>query len=130
MDNKNTADTPLWEKMVGVIGFILLCIAIAVLVRNAISGDNSPPVILFENIQVTAEATGFRVDLDVVNAGGTSVADLGIEGHVTRSDGSLEVADVTFDYLPAHSRRTGGLFFASDPQHGALEIRAKSFNKP
>lgn len=129
-DHTDAVTTPLWEKLVGLAGFILLCAAIGVLLRNAMSVDDSPPLIGFENINITNEDAGFRVAVEVVNSGGTSVSDVEIEGRVTREDGTLEVSSLRFDYLPAQSRRAGGLFFETNPQIGNLEFRPKSFTEP
>jgi uncharacterized protein (TIGR02588 family) len=129
-EKKEAPVTPLWEKLVGVAGFILLCIAIGVLANNVISGDESPPLITFENIEIATDVNGFRVDVEVVNSGGTSVSDLEIEGHVRRGDGSTEISSLRFDYLPAQSRRAGGLFFTTDPGNGNIELRPKSFIEP
>lgn len=129
-DKKDVVHTPLWEKLVGVAGFILLCIAIAVLLGNVMSGDERPPLITFDNINIAAEENRFRVDVDVFNIGGTSVSDLEVEAQVMRDDGSIEISSLRFDYLPAESRRTGGVFFEADPRNGNLAFRPKSFIEP
>ena len=41
-----------------------------------------------------------------------------------------ETAEATFDFLPARSRREGGLYFTNDPRIGALTLRAKGYADP
>ena len=43
---------------------------------------------------------------------------------------TIETSDITFDYVPGHAERKGGLFFRQDPRMHKLELRALGYQTP
>ena len=65
---------------------------------------------------VLAAQRGYLVKIWVLNYGGSTATKLTVTGELKDQTGSVETSAITFDYVPAHSQREGGLFFTRDPQ--------------
>ena len=74
--------------------------------------------------------TGYLVQINVLNQGDATAATLKIEGLLLQGTKQVEMSETTIDYVPAHSKRKGGLFFASDPRRVTLQLRAKGYEEP
>jgi uncharacterized protein (TIGR02588 family) len=123
-------ETPLLEWLVGALGAVLVCGAIAFLVYHALARDRTPP-----DIRVVAERVldlqhGYLVQFRAFNQGNSAAAEVGIEGELAGPDGNTEMSEVVLDYLPPHSDREGGLVFSRDPRAGQLSLRAKGHARP
>jgi uncharacterized protein (TIGR02588 family) len=122
--------TPLLEWIAGAIGGVLVLVTLGVIGHEALFGDPSPPSVTVEAREVHAVKGGWLVEVEVINMGGSPAAAVVIEGELTPTGQPPETAEATFDYVPDHSRRRGGLFFSHDPRAGQLTLRAKGFTEP
>jgi uncharacterized protein (TIGR02588 family) len=122
--------TPLLEWVSAAVGLALTLAVIGVIGWEALNADDSPPAIVVERLAATRTASGYVLEVKVTNTGGSPAAQVAIEGELTPSGGEPETAEATFDYVPDHSTRTGGLFFESDPNAGALKLTAKGYVSP
>lgn len=127
---KTSQTTSLLEWVAGGLGLAVILAVLAVIGGEAFSGDRSPPAIVVEPVQVTATAGGYLVRVRVRNDGGQSAAQLVVDGRLTPAAGEPETSEATFDYVPRHSSREGGLFFKNDPKTGSLTLRAKGYVEP
>lgn len=123
-------ETPLLEWVFAAVGLVLTLGLIGVIGWEAANPDDSPPAIVVEHLRTTQTSAGYVVEVKVINRGGSPAAQVAIEGELTPPGGEPETAEATFDYVPDHSTRTGGLFFQADPGVGALKMAAKGYVSP
>ncbi len=129
MNNKKTV-TPLWEKIVGVAGLVLLCVGFAYLSWEKITRERSPLHISFAIDSIVEVETEFLVKVNVENAGFQSATELQVEGVLLKDGKKIESHKMQIDYIPSNSGRRIGFFFKQDPHLGALEFRALGFQEP
>lgn len=126
----HTADIPLLEWIIGGIGLLIVAATVAVLVHEAVAGDNSPP-----DVKLTVEAmrplrNGYLVKVRAENEGGEAAARVPVEVELVSQAKVIETSDTQFEYLPAHSVRDAGVFFTQDPREGELRLRARGYEEP
>lgn len=129
MENKKTA-TPLWEKLVGALGLVLLCCGFIYLTWAEVSADESPLHIVFAIDKITEINTHYLVTVDVENTSHKSAAALQVEGVLVAKGLEVETSSAQVDFLPSSSMRTINFFFKKDPRSGTLEFRASSYQEP
>lgn len=122
--------TPLMEWIAGAIGLVLVLLTVGVIGHEAAFGDSSPPAVTVEPGEVHAVKGGWLVEIEAVNSGGSPASQVAVEGELTLAGQAPETAEAGFDYVPDHSSRKGGLFFAHDPRGGQLTLRAKGYTEP
>lgn len=126
---KKAPATPLLEWIAAGVGAALILAVVALLGWEVAAGDDRPPTFGMQSRGATPVEGGFILEIEVENLGDRPAAQVEVEGELSSADGK-ETAGVTFDYVPGHSTRTGGLFFKSDPKAGSLELTAKGFADP
>jgi uncharacterized protein (TIGR02588 family) len=112
------------------IGLMIVLAALALLLIESVRGSVSPPHIRFSVLAVEAQEGGYLVRLRITNRGGSTAAQLVVEGALTPPDGATQRSQITLDYVPARSVRAAGLFFTSDPSKGHLAVRAIGYQEP
>lgn len=117
---------PLLEWISAAIGLACALAAIGFVAWDAVLGERSPPAIEVRLVEVTPTPHGFVAQVEAINHGGSSAAQVAIEG-VLSGRGGPETAQATLDYIPQRSRVSGGLVFEHDPRAGRLTLRAKGF---
>jgi uncharacterized protein (TIGR02588 family) len=123
-------DIPLAEWAAAAVGLMIVLAALALLVIEAVRGSGSPPDIQVSVLAVESQENTYLVRFRITNRGGSTAAQLVIEGALTLQDGVTERRQVTLDYVPARSMRGGGLFFTSDPSKGHFGVRAIGYQEP
>lgn len=121
---------PLLERIVGVIGFLMVAGIVIYLISQAIWGNHSPPTLLIEQTAITAVENGYLVQAKVTNQGGMTAANVIIEGELMQEDESIETSEASIDYIAAESNNHIGLFFTQDPAQYTLELRALGYQEP
>ena len=121
---------PLLEWIVGGLGAALVGGTVAFLVYHSLTRDRTPPDVHLVAERVIDLQDGYLVQFRASNRGGSTAAQLTIEGELTGADGHTETSEATLDYLPPRSDREGGLMFSRDPQAGRLSLRAKGYARP
>jgi uncharacterized protein (TIGR02588 family) len=97
---------------------------------QAVAGDDSPPQVAVYTDAIFPLDHGYLVQIRAVNQGGTTAAQLAVEGKLTGENGRAETSETVIDYVPSHSYRQGGLFFSQDPRKYPLQLRAKGYAEP
>jgi uncharacterized protein (TIGR02588 family) len=115
-------EIPLYEWVAAAIGAALLAGVLAILVRDAVDGDE-PPRIVIRVERVARAGDQWRVEFVAENQGDAAAADV-----VVRLEGAG--ADVVLDYVPGRSRRRGGFFLHEDPGDRPPEVRAVGYVTP
>jgi uncharacterized protein (TIGR02588 family) len=127
--NANDAPPP-WEWAVALLGLVLVLGSIGFLAYQVVAGDDSPPDVLIRADAILPVKSGYLVQIRAVNQGGSTAAELRIEGTLRGESGNVETSETVIDYVPAHSHRKGGLFFTQDPRQFTLQLRAKGYAEP
>lgn len=126
----NLSNTPLWEKMVGLMGFVLICFTVAYLVWSAFSNANQPPTIQFSVVKIETLEQQYLVLVDVKNTGDKTASDLLLEARLTSADGSMQSATSQVSYLAPSSSQRVGFYFTSDPAKGELNFTPMGYQEP
>ena len=121
---------PPLEWAAALLGCVLVCGALAVMLWLGLARGDTPPAIAVRVEGVAPAADGYVVTIRAVNTGGTTAADVGVEGELRGGPGAAETSSMTFKYLAPHSERRGGLFFEKDPRRFELKLRAKGYETP
>lgn len=112
------------------VGLVLTLGVIGIIGWEALNADDSPAAVRVESLGAQRTPTGYVLQVRVTNTGGSPAAQVAITGELTPPGGVAETAEATFDYVPDHSTRTGGLFFTGNPRDGALKLYAKGYASP
>jgi uncharacterized protein (TIGR02588 family) len=122
---------PLLEWIAAGIGLVLTLGILAVIGREALSGEmEQPPAIEVRVERVVPSPAGYIVEIAATNWSGATAAAVEIEGELKAGETSVETSGATFDYVPGHAERKGGLFFKEDPRKHRLEVRALGYQAP
>lgn len=128
---KKRSGTPLLEWVASGIGLLLILSMLALLLREALSGEAGQLPAIDVAIQRIAPAgSGWVVEIEAVNGSGGTAAGVEIEGLLKSGGATIETSSAVIDYVPGHSRRSGGLFFRQDPRRHRIEVRALGFQAP
>lgn len=122
--------TPLLEWIAGAVGLVLVLLTVGVIGHEAVFGDDTPPAVTVAQGAVHAVKGGWLVEIEAVNSGGSPASQVTIEGELALPGQRPETAEASFDYVPDHSRRPGGLFFTQDPRGADLKLRSKGYTEP
>ena len=128
---KKRAGTPLLEWVASATGLALTLGLLAVIGLEALNPETGQlPAIDVEVHRVVPAGSGFVVEIEAVNRSAGTAAAVEIEGALTSDGAPVETSSAMFDYVPGHSRRSGGLFFREDPRRHRIEVRALGFQTP
>ena len=118
------------EWAVAVFGALIVIALIGFLVYDALRDENLPPLLetSIESIEPSGDA--YLVEFLVQNSGDATAAGVTIEAELRDGSAALETHTTTLDYVPAHSRRAGGVLFARNPAEFDLEVRATGYQNP
>ena len=125
-------ETPLWELLAGVVGLLLVLGVLGVLLYEA-SRPQTAASIVTEVLSIAQQPSGYVVTFEAANEGRTTAASVLLQGELydpATSDEPVETAEVTFDYIPDRSARTGAFVFEHDPRQRELRILVKGFMDP
>jgi len=120
--------TPLMELIVAALGAVIVATTLGFMTYEAVAGDHSQPLIRFAIRSITQSGEDYHVHLAAFNEGGKTASDVKVEAVL--SGPNAETAEMTFDFLPPHSERRGGLFFKQKPTPEQLTFRATGYREP
>lgn len=124
-------ETPLWEKLAGLVGLLLVVGVLGYLVYEGVR-PRSEAAIVTAVESITPQAGGYLVTFTASNTGRQTAASVLVEGALYDAAGAepVESAEMTFDYLPDQSDRSGALVFERDPRQYDLRLQVKGFMDP
>ena len=130
-DGHIETSSPHWiEWVTGIVSSLLVIALLGWISWDIYRYDDAKPDFELSVVSKEPVANGFRVNFDIHNITQTTAATVKVVGTVRTADEANETADVTFDYVAAESHTKGALFFNSDPQAGALDLRVVGFTDP
>lgn len=118
------------EWAVAAVGAALVIGVLGMLVREAMTYEDGPPVIVATVDGVTRTEAGYVVRFTAKNVGRATAAEITMAATLKDGERTVEEADVTLDYVARKSSREAGVIFQRDPAGATLEIRATSYRKP
>ncbi len=120
-----------WEWVTAAAGALLVLGAIGFMGYEAVtSRQDEIPRISVSLDTIAPYGAGYLVGIIAANQGGETAASVLIEGELRSDTGAVEKSETTIDYVPAHSRRKGGLLFTKDPRRFQLELRPLGYDRP
>jgi len=129
-DRDRSAQPPAWEWVVAFLGLALVLGTLGFIAYQAVAKDDSPPEVTVHMDIIVPLDHGYLVQFRAVNQGGSTAAQVGIEGELRGENGQVERRETVIDYVPSHSYRKGGLFFSQNPRQYPLQLRAKGYAEP
>ena len=114
----------------GMSAAIILALAGYIALDAMRRGGSSAPDIHIQTGQPITRGTRFAVPVIVTNRGGETAEGLRVEIALKNEDGDVEVAEVTFAFVPRASHREAWALFTKDPRGFRIETRALGFEKP
>lgn len=125
------AREPLIEWIAAGVGLVLTLGMIATIGMEALRGDAAQlPAIEVRPTRMSSAARGFTVEIVATNRSGGTAAAVQVEATLSMGETEVETSSLTFDYVPGHAQRKGGLFFTRDPRRHRLEVRALGYQAP
>lgn len=118
------------EWAVAALGAVLVVGVLGTLVREALTYDDGPPVIVATVNGVDRTEGGHVVRFTARNHGARTAAEVVVVGRLKQGETVLEEAEVTLDYVARRSQREAGVIFQRDPKTATLEFAATSYRKP
>ena len=120
----------IWEELLGGVGLVLVISIISYLLYQS-SQPNQPPTLMIEAERIVAQEKGYLVQIRVTNQGDKTASSAMVEGTLVDAGGNtVESSDITFDYVPPHSQRHGGLIFQANPGEYQLELQSRGYVEP
>jgi uncharacterized protein (TIGR02588 family) len=126
-----SADIPLVEWIISVLGLLIVIAVVGVLVYEAVAGDKSPP-----DVKLTVQSiepsrnSGFLVKIRAENVGGEPAAHVLVTAEVLDQQRTVESSETQFAHLPPHSYREAGVFFQRDPRPHEIRLRPGGYEEP
>lgn len=133
MADKRKADsrTPMLEWIAAITGALLIAGLFGVIAYEGWrGGSDEAPAIELSVLRVAPAVDGYRVEIEASNRSGGTAQSLEVEGALSLPGMPAETSSVTLDYVPGHSRRSGGLYFRNDPRQGRLILRPLGYQVP
>jgi uncharacterized protein (TIGR02588 family) len=128
--DRETAGISAWEWAFAFVGFALVTASIAFLAHEALTSGNAPPDIEVRTLSILPSGQGYLVTISAINHGDTTAAGVLVRGELRNGTAIVETSEMQFQYVPARSRREGGLFFAHDPRTLQTAITARGYERP
>jgi uncharacterized protein (TIGR02588 family) len=123
-------ETPLAEWITGGLGLLLALGTVGVILYEGLSVAGRPPDVGVAIDRVERIGNGWVVEFTAANEGGSTAAQVKIEGTLRRDAEEVERAEAVLDFVPAGSERKGGLFFRADPGPLTIDLRATGYAEP
>ncbi|WP_027488059.1 TIGR02588 family protein [Allorhizobium undicola] len=122
---------PHWlEWVVGAVSTLVVAALIGWIGYEAVTATSAPPDLTIHKLGTDRLEAGWRVNFEIRNHAPSSAAGVEVRGEVLDGSEPLEGAEVTFDYVPAHSRARGALIFTHDPKDKTLRLSAVGMTEP
>lgn len=126
----NLPKTPVWEKSIGLLGFILIGFTVVYLLWSAFSNANQPPNIHFSVVRTESLDQQYLVLVDVKNMGDKTASDLHLEANLNDASGRIQRSTAQVSYLAPASNQRVGFYFTSDPADGELTFKPLGYQEP
>lgn len=119
------------ERLVGLVGLLLVIAAPSLLLYESFSREPSPPDIVVRAAGVQPLQGHYLLRFIAENRGGATGAQVPVVAELADAAGrTLARRQILLDYVPAHSRQEGGLYFPIDPRRHRLRLYVEGYAEP
>jgi uncharacterized protein (TIGR02588 family) len=117
------------ERLVLLLGIILVFTTMAILAYDALTQDDSPANLVLSHDKIQRKHQHYAVHIIAKNEGGETAQDVLVE--VSMGEGrSMETARLEFPYLPGKSSVSGWAIFTRDPSNESLTLKILGYGVP
>lgn len=125
----NVQKNPLeWTVFAAALAIVAACVA--VLVAMTLRTSDKPADLVVTVGRPEHVSAGFRVPVQVRNAGDTTATEVRIDVVMESAGKEVERADLTIAFVPRRSDRHGFVMFQRDPSCCEIVARAIGFEEP
>lgn len=96
-------------------GLVLILLVTGYLAYDAVTLGNEPPVIGVELGTVEPRGETYIIPVTLHNQGDETAENIVVEVTLMNGDQEIETAEVSIDFLPRQSTRSGWVTFTTDP---------------
>jgi len=121
---------PAVEWICAGLGLIITAGTFLIVARDLGGSSYGGPEISLTVDRIDQQADGYLVHIRAKNVSGTTASAYRIEGTLSRGENIVERSEVTFDYVPRGSSKTGGLWFRDNPNSLDLQLRSLGYQDP
>jgi uncharacterized protein (TIGR02588 family) len=114
----------------GALGALVVGATLGFLGWSALTDAGRPPDLALELGSPVANGAAWHAPFVAVNRGDRTAAAVKVLGELKLDGRVVETSEADLDYVPARSRREGGLFFSRDPADFELTLRATGYAAP
>lgn len=119
-----------WTVFAG--GLLLLLAVSGYLLYEALTIADKPAAlsVSFGEAVAAGDPHHFTVPISIRNDGGQTAAEVDVEVVLLEGDRQVERRELTFDFVPHMSSRSGALTFDAAPSPGQLRARVLTYVEP
>lgn len=129
-DRDGAASVSWLARIMSLLGSGLFLGAVGLLAYEGLFLSGGDPVIAVRVENIVASGSQWQARIIAFNSGGTTGAQVAVEGTLMRNGQVMEQARMMFDYVPVRSAQKGGLFFTRDPGLYDLRVRVLGYAEP
>jgi uncharacterized protein (TIGR02588 family) len=118
------------EWLLGALSAVAVVALIGFLLYQALAVGNLAPEFEVMAGRIEQRGGAYYVEFRALNRGKITAAGATVEGTLMGGDREIETSEVTLDYLPAQSERSGALLFQNDPRTYRLQLAVKGYRNP
>lgn len=125
-----TTGTSLIEWIAAGLGAAILCSMLGYMAYEGLGEVEGFPKVEFTTAAPERHGRSFLLRFDATNSGEVTATSLIVRATLTDGEKEVEARELTIDYLPKQSRRSGGFFFLRDPSSYKVTISATAYLDP
>lgn len=118
------------EWVAAMVGAVLFAAMIGYMAYIGLNQVEGTPSIEVRTTPPVRQGDVFHVGFTAINSGGATATGLIVRATLMQGEQQVESRDVTVDYLPTQSNRSGGFFFEHDPAEYKLAVTATAYLDP
>jgi uncharacterized protein (TIGR02588 family) len=127
---KTRQGTSLLEWCVAAVGGLLFIAMIGYMAIEGLETGDGPPQIEIVASPPVQKGSIYIIGFEARNVGDQTAAGVVVRATLSQGGQDVETSEVTVDYLPSGSTRSGGFFFAHDPSAYEVQVRPVGYLDP
>lgn len=128
--SRKAQGTSVVEWLAAGIGAVLFAVMIGYMIVVGLKEAEGVPTVRISAEAPVRQGDTFLVRFEARNEGNQTASGLVVRATLSQGETEIETSEVTIDYLPTGSTRSGGFFFKHDPQAYSLELAPVGYLDP
>lgn len=130
-DDEYEGSKNILEWAVFAVGLIIILAILSYLSYKTYTHQPSPAEIEIQYTLSPSDNVPYRFHVIAYNRGGETAESVIVELELQNADTTMEMSEITFQFVPQSSKREGFIIFRTDPAEAdSIFARVVSFNKP